>query len=73
MSRRLSAALSGVSSFAVAALVGSAMRDRRAGLRAGLVAASVAAVVSWVVYGLVERVEGRTTTETPGVPAAGSD
>ena len=73
MSRLLSAALSGVSSFAVALLVGSAIRDRRTGIRAGLVAGTVAAVVSLVVSNAVEAAEGQTATETPGVSAAESE
>lgn len=73
MSELLNAVLSRVGSFAVAYLVGSAVRDRRTGLRAGLAAATVAATVSWNIGSAVERAEGRTATATPGVATAGSD
>jgi hypothetical protein len=59
MSRTLSAALSGVSSFGVAYLVGSRLRGRRTGLLAGLGSGTVAAAVSWVAYGLAEAAERR--------------
>lgn len=59
MSRCLSALLSWLSSFAVAYLVGSTIKDRRTGLAAGLVSATVAAAVSWLAYGVAEAAGGR--------------
>lgn len=59
MSRLSSAILSWVSSFTVAYLVGSRLRDQQTGLLAGMVSATVAATASWAAYGVAEAVERR--------------
>jgi len=64
MSRTLSALLSWLSSFAVAYLVGSAIKDRRTGIAAGLVSATVASAVSWLAYGVAEDAEERRASKT---------
>ncbi|WP_276300665.1 hypothetical protein [Halorussus lipolyticus] len=68
MSRTLSVLLSWLSSFVVACLVGSALKDRRTGITAGLVSATIAAAVSWLAYDIVDAAEERRATETTPEP-----
>ncbi|WP_135851330.1 hypothetical protein [Halorussus salinus] len=71
MSRRASALLSWCSSFAVAYLLGSRGRDRRAGLLAGIGAGTAAAATGWVAYGVAEAVERRLEVEAGVEPRSG--